>query len=216
LAIAALSADEFISMIKEHLDFTHLVVGYDFALGRGRTGDVKYLKEAGSHSGFSVDVFQPIWSEGETISSSQIRVALIQGKIEKAAQLLGRPYTLSGPVVVGDGRGRLIGIPTANLDFWPEQVLPKIGVYACLAVVGGKSWKAVTNIGFRPTFASEIPAPVVEAHLLDFDGDLYNQELKLKFISRLRDEKKFSGIEALVTQIQQDIQKARHILASIE
>ncbi len=215
LDTAALSAEEFMTWAKERLDFSHLIVGYDFALGRGRTGNVAYLTELGSRLGFSVDVFDPIWLEGEPISSSQVRLALANGEIEKAAKLLGRPFFLRGPVIHGDGRGRTIGIPTANIDFWQELVLPRPGVYACLARVDGKIWKAVTNIGFRPTFVDQALVPKVETHLLDFENDLYGKEIKLDFIARLRDEQKFSGIDSLVAQIQVDIQKTRDILISL-
>jgi riboflavin kinase / FMN adenylyltransferase len=215
LTIASLSAEKFITWAKERLDFSHLVVGYDFALGRGREGNVIYLEELGHRLGYTLDVFEPIWSEGEKVSSSQVRMAIQNGEVEKAARLLGRPYSLDGPVIHGDGRGKTIGIPTANLDFWSELVIPQKGVYACLAVVDGRTWKAVTNIGYRPTFYSQTPAPVIETHLLDLNKDLYGKEIKLNFIARLRDEQKFSGVDALVEQIGKDIIKSREILAAL-
>jgi riboflavin kinase/FMN adenylyltransferase len=212
LAIASLSAEKFITWAKARLDFSHLVVGYDFALGRGREGNVTYLEELGQRLGYTLDIFEPIWSEGEKVSSSQVRLAIQNGDVEKATRLLGRPYSLGGSVIHGDGRGRSIGIPTANVDFWSEVVIPQKGVYACLAEFDGQIWKAVTNIGIRPTFYSQTMAPVVETHLLDIDQDLYGKDIKLNFISRLRDELKFSGVEALVAQIGIDIQNTRKIL----
>jgi riboflavin kinase/FMN adenylyltransferase len=215
LTIASLSAEKFITWVKERLDFAHLVVGYDFALGHGREGNVVYLEELGHRLGYTLDVFEPIWSEGEKVSSSQVRMAIQNGEVEKAARLLGRPYSLGGSVIHGDGRGKTIGIPTANLDFWSELVIPKQGVYACLAEVGGQIWKAVTNIGYRPTFYSQTPAPVIETHLLDLNNDIYGKEIKLNFIARLRDEQKFSGVDALVAQIGKDIIKSREILTTL-
>jgi riboflavin kinase/FMN adenylyltransferase len=135
----------------------------------------------------------------------------LEGEVEKAAVLLGRAYEVQGLVVHGDGRGKQIGIPTANLDVWSERLLPKTGVYACLAQVGENQVKAVTNVGVRPTFTAA-PLPLVETHLLDYEADLYQEEISLSFIARLRDEKRFSGVPALVAQIQKDIQCAREIL----
>lgn len=215
LTTASLSAEKFITWAKASLDFSHLVVGYDFALGRGREGNVAYLEDLGHRLGYTLDVFEPIWSEGEKVSSSQVRLAIQNGEVEKATRLLGRPYSLGGAVIHGDGRGRTIGIPTANVDFWTELVIPKKGVYACLAEVDGYTWKAVTNIGYRPTFYSQAMAPVVETHLLDVDQDLYGKDIKLNFITRLRDEQKFSGVKALVSQIGIDIKNTRDILAAL-
>jgi riboflavin kinase / FMN adenylyltransferase len=146
------------------------------------------------------------------ISSSQIRRALAAGEARQAATLLGRPYRLSGEVVHGDGRGRTIGIPTANLALPTERFVPKTGVYACLANVEGEKWPAVTNIGVRPTFENQPSLPQVETHLLDYSQDLYGKRLDLDFIDRLRDEQRFPNVDALVEQIQRDISLARERL----
>jgi riboflavin kinase/FMN adenylyltransferase len=212
LEVAALSARDFMARLTEHLNIRHLFVGYDFALGRGREGDVPRLKEVGEELGYSVTVVPPYRNGDAVISSSQVRSALTEGDVARAARLLGRPYRVSGEVVRGDGRGRTIGIPTANLNVWAQRVIPGAGVYVCQAKLNGRSWGAVTNIGVRPTFNEQPVSPRVEAHLLDYDHDLYGQTIQLDFLSRIRDEQRFPSVQALVEQIRQDIQKAREYL----
>lgn len=212
LEVAALSARDFMARLTEHLNIRHLFVGYDFALGRGREGDVPRLKEVGEELGYSVTVVPPYRNGDAVISSSQVRSALTEGDVARAARLLGRPYRVSGEVVRGDGRGRTIGIPTANLNVWAQRVIPGAGVYVCQAKLNGRSWGAVTNIGVRPTFNEQSVSPRVEAHLLDYDHDLYGQTIQLDFLSRIRDEQRFPSVQALVEQIRQDIQKAREYL----
>jgi riboflavin kinase/FMN adenylyltransferase len=209
--VASMTAVEFMTRLEEHLGLSHLWVGYDFALGRGRQGTVAVLRELGQDLGYTLDQFHPIVLDGQVISSSRVRAALTQGDVEQAAQLLGRHYSVSGVVAHGDGRGRPLGIPTANLEVWGERALPQAGVYVCRALVGGHSWGSVTNIGVRPTFESQPVPPRVEAHLLDFDhnADLYDQEVRLSFIARLREERRFPSVQALLEQIQQDISDAR-------
>lgn len=212
--VAKTTAREFVSRLHQHLNFSHLWVGYDFALGRGREGDIPTLRSFGEQFGYTLHVVDPVTSSSETISSSQIRKALAEGNVELSAHLLGRPYLITGKVVHGDGRGRSLGIPTANLQVWPERALPKSGVYVCQARVAGKTWGAVTNVGVRPTFENQPESPRVEAHILEFDKDLYDQKLQLEFIARLRDERRFSSIQELVAQIQRDIEQAREVLTT--
>jgi riboflavin kinase / FMN adenylyltransferase len=214
LGLAEMSAQEFIALVDRHIHPRHIMVGYDFALGRGREGNVKRLGQLGIDFGYSLDVIQPIQMEGEIVSSTQIRTALTEGDLTKAEKLLGRPYQVSGEVVHGDGRGRLLGIPTANLDVWQWRVLPKSGVYVCKAHIDGQIWSAVTNVGVRPTFENQPAQPHIEAHVLGMDRDLYGQQVQLDFIDRLRDEKRFPSVELLVEQIRQDIQNARKKLDS--
>jgi riboflavin kinase/FMN adenylyltransferase len=209
--VSNLTAREFVIRLHAHLDLKRLCVGHDFALGHNREGDLPTLEKLGGEFGYRLEVIGPISLSDQEISSSQIRSALLEGEVEKAAVLLGRAYEVQGLVVHGDGRGKQIGIPTANLDVWSERLLPKTGVYACLAQVGENQVKAVTNVGVRPTFTAA-PLPLVETHLLDYEADLYQEEISLSFIARLRDEKRFSGVPALVAQIQKDIQCAREIL----
>jgi riboflavin kinase/FMN adenylyltransferase len=210
--VANLSAYEFMDSLHRHLGIKHLCVGHDFALGRRREGDLPTLERLGKEFGYSLDVFPPVMINGQVISSSQVRAALMEGNLEQANWLLGRPYQICGEVVHGDGRGHALGFPTANLEVWAERMLPQAGVYAGLAQVDGKSWKAVTNVGVRPTFENQLPFPQVETHLLEYDRDLYHQEISLSFMARLRDEKRFPNIQVLVDQIRLDIESARIIL----
>jgi riboflavin kinase/FMN adenylyltransferase len=205
LDVAQLSALDFVRLLRSHLGLRHLCVGHDFALGRNREGDVNKLRKLGEEFDFEVDVVMPVEFENEVISSSEIRACLADGKIKLANQLLGRPYQLSGEVVAGDGRGRTIGIPTANLSIWEEKAIPKSGVYVCRVNVNGIARAAVTNIGYRPTFESQLTSPLVETHILDFEADIYGQEVKLDFIAYLREEQRFDNADALVRQIELDI-----------
>jgi riboflavin kinase/FMN adenylyltransferase len=211
--IAHLSALDFVSTIHEHLDFTRLCVGYDFALGRNREGDVARLKELGGEFGFRLNAILPFKVEGEIVSSSKIRAYLREGVVEQAANLLGRNYLIRGEVVPGDGRGKKIGVPTANLDVWEDQVVPAGGVYVCKARLGADVYGAVINIGIRPTFESQDERITVEAHLLGLDRDVYGQGLELEFITRLRDEIRFSNVQTLIDQIHRDINKAKKVLS---
>ena len=216
LEVAAVSARDFIKGLKDHLGFKHLWIGHDFALGRGREGNANLLKEIGRDMDFDVRVIEAFQIEGETVSSSRIRKLLEAGQIEQANKLLGRPHYVIGEVVVGNRRGRTIGIPTANLKVDKIRAVPGAGVYACIAEFDGKQFQAVTNVGVRPTFETEPVAPRMEAHLLDFHGDIYGKNIELRFLARLRDEQRFDGVDALVTQIKADIVQARKIFAKLE
>lgn len=210
--VAGLSARDFVQRLKRHLGMQHLCIGYDFALGKNREGDVSTLKRLGEELGYRVHVTQPFEINGKIISSSQIRSLLDKGDIQQANFLLGRPYRLDGEVVPGDARGRTIGIPTANLAVWVQRALPKSGVYACFTWIAGRRFQSVTNVGYRPTFDNQATLPSVETHILDFSGELYGRNLQVDFIARLRDEQRFSGIEELVSQIRRDIHRGREIL----
>jgi riboflavin kinase/FMN adenylyltransferase len=160
-----------------------------------------------------VNVEPPVQMDGEVVSSTRVRQCLRDGAVDQAARYLGRPFTLRGVVVTGQHRGRTLGIPTANLAVPEEVATPAVGVYACQAqTAAGQRARAVVNIGFRPTFNGGEPRPTIEAHLLDFNQDLYGQPLRLDFIARLRGEQKFAGIEALVAQIRRDIEAARQLV----
>ncbi|NTU62280.1 MAG: hypothetical protein HGB05_02490 [Chloroflexi bacterium] len=161
--------------------------------------------------GFTVHAVDPLTNDGEIISSSNIRSALRAGDVAHAAKLLGRPFRLSGRVVPGDGRGKTIGVPTANLDVWQDHAIPANGVYACRAWVGHIPHRAAINIGTRPTVTDETRR-TVEAHLLDFDKDLYGLNIALDFFERLRGEQKFAGVQELVAQIKSDVETTRSLL----
>jgi riboflavin kinase/FMN adenylyltransferase len=210
--LASTTALDFISGLHRQLGMRHLVIGQGFALGKDRQGNAARLAELGTEFGYTVEEFSPIQMDGSIVSSSRIRAALADGDLDQVARLLGRPFAVTGRVVPGDGRGHTIGIPTANLDLWAERAIPKAGVYVSQATVNGKVWGAVTNVGVRPTFEVQPVPPRVETHLLDFKADLYGEEMRLSFLARLRDEQRFSDIQALVTQIQSDILAARQVL----
>ncbi len=211
--VASLSAQQFLNNLMDHLGLSQLWVGHDFAMGHNREGDVPALKRLGELHSFQVQVISPVTLEGEVVSSSRIRALLAEGSLAQANRLLGRPYRLSGTVVQGQGRGRTLGIPTANLAVSDERALLQTGVYVCRVRVLDRWHGAVTNIGVRPTFGAEDETLTVETHLLDYDKDLYGQRLSLEFVERLRGEKRFSGPQALVEQIHADIAQARQRLS---
>ena len=212
--IAQRSAREFMEALRAHLGLRRLWVGYDFALGRNREGDIPALKRLGEAMGYTVHVVQAYRLHGEVVSSTRIRQALAAGEVDRAAAMLGRHYAVPGKVVRGEGRGRQLGFPTANLAVWPKRMMPAAGVYACFAEVGGEAYPAVVNIGVRPTFENQPVAPRLEAHLLRFSGDLYGQEIVVTFLARLREERRFPSPEALVEQIRRDIAAAEAVFAA--
>ncbi|NKQ35498.1 MAG: bifunctional riboflavin kinase/FAD synthetase [Chloroflexi bacterium] len=205
-------AADFVQQLRDHLNMRQLWGG-DFALGYKREGDVPTLRRLGAEKGYTVELVDGLveW-DGELVSSSRIRRCLRAGDMENVSGCMGRPYRVYGAVVEGDKRGRTIGFPTANMAYWDEQLLPANGVYAAWAWVGDERYMAATNIGVRPTF--DHGPRTVEAYLLDFEGDLYGQELCLEFIRRLRPEQKFAGLDKLVAQIQIDVDLTRQILQS--
>ena len=211
--ISRLSAREFISSLYEDFQFKHLLIGYDFALGKDREGDSNLLQEIGREVGYTVRVIPPYEVAGELVSSSRIRGVIRDGDVRLANTLLGREFSISGQVIKGDNRGKSLGFATCNLDVPREVVNIKGGVYASRGSVEGKLWPAVTNIGFRPTFGNDLSSPRIEAHILDFSGDLYGQDVELFFVDRLRDEMKFSEVDDLIAQITQDVSETRRILS---
>ncbi|MBN1563694.1 MAG: bifunctional riboflavin kinase/FAD synthetase [Anaerolineae bacterium] len=205
-------AADFVDQLIQYLHLCELWVGSDFALGYKREGNVDFLRAQGAAKGFSLEVVDLVTNDGngQVVNSSNIRTALAEGNIEAATRWLGRPYRLHGNVVHGDARGRTIGFPTANIDVWDQQCLPKKGVYAGWARLGDETFMAVANIGNRPTFSGKIVT--VEAHLLDFDRDIYDTDLIFDVVAFLRPEMKFNGVDELVAQIQQDVIAGRDLL----
>ncbi len=212
-SVAQTSARDFMFTLHKHLKIRHLRVGYDFALGRDRGGTPEFLRELGIELGYSLKRTEPLILDADIVSSSRIRFMLGAGQVDQAAELLGRNYRVEGEIVVGDRRGATLGFPTANMSIWSEQAIPAAGVYVCRAEVRGQTWEAVTNIGVRPTFEFKPVPPRVEAHLLDFDENIYGEVLQLEFLHRLRGEQRFPDIDALVSQIQTDVKQARQMLA---
>jgi riboflavin kinase/FMN adenylyltransferase len=212
--LSTVPAHEYMSHLKQMLDLSHLLIGYDFALGKGREGNANRLKEIGRELNYSVEVIRALSDESGVISSTEIRKLVATGNVTEAAKLLGYNYSLSGPIVHGDGRGHRINIPTANVDYPKQKVIPSNGIYICWATVGTRNPKfmAATNIGFNPTFTPDKKIPSLEAHLLDFGRDIYGQEVKLEFVTRLRDELKFNSVDSLLEQIHDDINKTRAML----
>ena len=207
-----LQAAEFVDLLVRNLRIREIWVGADFALGFQRQGDVRYLRAQGKQRGFDVSAVELITSQSsqQFIRSSAIREHVRTGNMSAAKAMLGRAYAIEGPVVLGEQRGRTIGAPTANVKVWSEQIIPANGVYAGWARIGAETFKAATNIGTRPTFSGA--AITIEAHLLDFDRDIYGERIELSFEQRLRPEQKFSSMGALVKQIQDDIAAARRSL----
>lgn len=212
-SVAATSARDFVARLHARLGLRHLLIGYDFALGKDREGNRTRLMEIGRDLGFEVGVIPALSDESGVISSTEIRKLVATGEVAEAAKLLGHNYGLHGPVVHGDSRGRELGFPTANISYPPEKILPSNGVYACRAWVAAEPYQAAINVGVRPQFHDGSGAPLVEAYLLDFDGDLYGQDVALEFHARLRDERKFSSVAALLNQIRQDVGLTRELLS---
>jgi riboflavin kinase/FMN adenylyltransferase len=200
-------------VLREALGARVVVVGEGFRFGRGREGDIALLAGLGRSLGFEVRGTKPVIHEGAPISSTRIREALARGAVRPAREMLGRPFFVDGAVVRGEGRGKTLGLPTANIAV-VNETLPARGVYACRCRVvesdGDANYPAVVNIGHRPTFGGGKLA--VEAHLLDFEGDLYGRTLRVLFEERLREERPFPDAKALVRQVQDDIARARMLL----
>jgi len=211
-AFAAMDPEAFVrDFLLRHLELVHVVVGYNVNFGRDRAGTSETLRALGARLGFGVDVIGPIVVDGEEVSSTRLRDALRKGDMPRAERLLGRPYTFRGRVVTGDRRGRTLGFPTANLHLKPGLLIPPDGVYAISADVDGVACDGVLNVGVRPTFGGR--RRTIEAHLLDFDGDLYRRWLVVRVVERLRGEATFAGPEALRAAIADDIARARRVLA---
>jgi riboflavin kinase/FMN adenylyltransferase len=183
-------------------------VGTGFVFGYKRGGNVELLKRLGAELRFAVHAVASVSLGGRAVSSTRIRAAIVAGDLDAASQMLGRPYSLAGPVIQGDRLGRQLGFPTANIDA-RGLVLPPSGVYAVQALAGGQTYRAVLNIGTRPTLARPEPQLRAEAHLLGFQGNLYGRELEITFVEKLREERPFASLEELRRQIAQDILAAQ-------
>lgn len=207
-ALRAYSPERFVQEILiERLRMQHLVVGYDHGFGRGRSGDTDTLRQIGASKGFDVHVVGALQTDGTPVSSSRIRQALLDGRVIDAAEALGRPYSLRGPVVRGDGRGRSLGFPTANIHVPDDdKLLPREGVYAVTATLRSGTFRGVLHLGPRPMFHGS--PPTIELHILDFDRDIYGEEVRIDFCARLRDIHRFATIEELIEAIRDDCERA--------
>jgi riboflavin kinase/FMN adenylyltransferase len=213
--LSTVTAHDFMARLKRQLGLQHLLIGYDFALGKGREGNAARLMEIGKELGYTVDVVPAVSDESGVISSTAIRKLVEVGNVAEAARLLGRPYSLHGPVIHGDGRGKTINLPTANIAYSHEKMIPAKGIYACWAHLNDQRYRAAINIGTNPTFTPDKQIPNVETHLLDFHRDIYGEDVRLEFVARLRDELRFDSVEKLLEQIWKDVEMTRQILGTV-
>lgn len=212
-AMAAMSAEDFIArVLVERLAAREVWIGEGFRFGHERKGDLALLQELGVEEWFTADAVEPFVLDGERVSSSRIRAALAAGEFDQAADLLGRPFAIGGHVVRGQQLGRKLGFPTANIRLGSRSA-PVGGVFAVrVRGVGGEVRPGVASLGTRPTVVDGTHEPVLEAHLFDFDGDLYGKRIEVEFVRKLRNEEKYPSLDALVKQIERDANAARLIL----
>ncbi|NIA05600.1 MAG: bifunctional riboflavin kinase/FAD synthetase [Proteobacteria bacterium] len=214
LDFAATTAEQFVDdILVGTIGVRELVVGYDYAFGRGRRGNIDFLKERGRESGFPVTVIDALYEGGMLVSSTKIRELVAEGRMRDVRRLLGRYYQIRGEVQRGRQRGgRVVGFPTANLKISAEDLCPKRGVYVTQVIYDGKCYGGVSNIGYNPTFGGD--RLVAETHIFDFDDDIYGRPIKINLLRHLRGEKKFSGPDELAAQIRRDIEVAHKVLES--
>ncbi|NLV73178.1 MAG: riboflavin biosynthesis protein RibF [Chloroflexi bacterium] len=210
--LAAMRAEDFVDHISAGLCMRELWIGHDFRLGAGQQGDAAHLAQYGERLGYQLHVIEALMDGGAPINSTRIRELVLAGQVADAARLLGRPYTIGGTVIQGRHVGRTLGVRTANIACDPERVIPTNGVYAAWALVKGERRMAALNIGIRPSFGES--ERLLEAHLLGYDGDVYNAQLELQLIQYLRPELVFESREALIEQIHQDIALTRQMLGT--
>ncbi|PAD40105.1 bifunctional riboflavin kinase/FAD synthetase [Terribacillus sp. 7520-G] len=202
--LAGLSPDDFIERFINGLAVRHLVSGFDFTYGKKGAGNADTLREAAKQHAFSYEAVAKVESGEEKISSTKIRQLVANGEVEAAIDLLGHPLTLTGEVITGDQRGRTIGYPTANIRIAEDYFLPKVGVYAVEVLIDDKTYKGMANLGFKPTFQEDAVVPNLEVHILDFDEQIYGEDVTVSWCKFIREEVKFDGIEALVAQLDRD------------
>ena len=213
-AMVEMSPDDFAQrVLVDGLNAKFVAVGEDFRFGNRAQGSTETLAELGRRHGFGVAIVPILHEDGAEIRSTAIREAIAAGEVERAATLLGRPHVIRGVVVPGEGRGATIGVPTANISFPDRLAVPSRGVYAVFAELDGATLPAVANLGVRPTFGGE--TEVLEVHILDGDYELAGKEIGVQFVARLRDEQRFDGVDALVSQIQADIAAAGDYLDGV-
>ena len=214
---AAMTAEDFIdTILTSKLGVRELVVGYDYAFGKGRQGNLSFLTEQGSQKGFKVSVIEPYYVEDMLVSSTMVRQLVNEGRMRDVKKLLGRFYQIRGLVKVGKQRGgKLLGFPTANLQITAADLCPKHGVYVTQVIYEGKCYGGVLNIGRNPTF-DDTHSISAETHIFDFNQDIYGKAIKINLLRYLRGEKKFNGPEELSSQICQDISQAKDVLRQAE
>ena len=213
--LASLSAEDFVrKYLVESLSASHVVVGYDFGFGAGRSGTAEGLQALGDAYGFGVSRVAAVSIDGEKIGSTRVREVLQSGDLALAARLLGRPYAISGRVLYGDQRGRTWGFPTANLTINQDICIPANGIYATVATVKGSRYPAATSVGTNPTFDGK--EQTIETYILDFDEDIYGEKISIEFFDRLRDELSFENVDDLLVQMNVDVSAVRKLVKSGE
>lgn len=212
-AFMEMSAFDFAKMLKDKFGAVCVVTGFHYSFGYMGSGGIDELKKFGRQLGFEVISVAPIMLDGELVSSTRVRECIKSGNIFEVNRLLGREYALCGKIISDRGVGSSMGMPTANTEISSDILLPKNGVYAAYVKINGRLYPAVTNIGIRPTFGLDKIS--VETHIIDFDGDLYGTEMEIRFLDRLRDEKKFTTKEDLLKQILSDINKTKQIFSAV-
>ena len=209
--MAGATPEEFVrEILVDSLRAKCVVVGFNYTFGWKAQGNAKTLRHLGEQYGFHVEVAKPVLVGGTVVSSTKIRSSLAEGDMEAVEAMLGRPFSIKGKTVRGESRGKSLGYPTVNLDISHGMSLPQCGVYAARTCVKGRMFDAVTNVGMRPTFSGETMS--VETHIIDFEGNLYGETLRVLFVKRLRDEIRFPSGEALACQISQDVERAKEVL----
>ena len=210
-----MTPEEFVrTILVEELHAVHTIVGANFTFGHKRAGTIETLRSLGDEHGFGVTIFEMRTGvDVDVVSSTIIRSHLVAGEVERASREMGHPYTLAGTVEAGAGRGDGLGFPTANLQIPDRILLPRIGVYAGWMAWKGQRYPAAINVGVNPTF-EERAEPIVEVHVLDFDGNLYGEDVEVEFHHRLRDEVAFESVDALVDQMHRDVAQTRDLLGS--
>ncbi|NLZ17271.1 MAG: bifunctional riboflavin kinase/FAD synthetase [Desulfobulbaceae bacterium] len=210
--IAATSAEDFVDdILLGRIGMSDLVVGYDYAMGKGRAGSTEFLQQQGLVKGFTVEVVPAFYVQGKLVSSTTIRTLVAAGKMRDVRTMLGRYYQIRGEVERGQQRGsQLLGYPTANLRLLEEDLCPKRGVYVTQVIYGGRCYGGISNIGYNPTFGES--ALVAETHIFGFNDDIYGRPLRINLLRHLRDERKFSGPNELIHQIEKDIVVAHRVL----
>ncbi|MCR8630764.1 bifunctional riboflavin kinase/FAD synthetase [Paenibacillus radicis (ex Xue et al. 2023)] len=206
------SPSDFVENMLIPMKVNTVIVGFDFTFGYLGAGTPDTLCEL-AQGRFAVEVIRPFHQNGSKVSSTLVREHLLSGNLERANALLGRPYSLNGIVVHGDGRGKTIGFPTANIDLLDPFLIPALGVYAVRVTVDGQIYNSVMNVGKKPTFETNLEQPTLEAHLFEFSQSIYGNQVTVDFISYLRPERKFSGVAELIAQIQRDAEQAKLLLA---
>lgn len=214
MSLASLSPEQFIDEFIKKIGIQHVTAGFDYSFGAKGAGTMEDMARL-SDNAYGTTVVGKVIDQEDKISSTRIRALLSEGKVEKAAHLLGRNFRTIGTVVHGEKNGRKLGFPTANVLPPEDSILPLNGVYAVHFIVGGKKYKGVCNVGVKPTFEKEDQQPIVEVHLFDFEGDLYGKEAAVEWIHFIRPENKFDSFDALIEQIGNDKDQAREILSGL-